>query len=74
MLRYTTRKCPKCHGNIFIDSDYHEGNCLQCGYSIPLAQLRALTVEKPQALGYVSPVSLGGNANPTVPAAILSRR
>jgi len=33
-LEWYSKNCPKCHGDIFIDSD-KEGrfrNCLQCGY------------------------------------------
>jgi predicted nucleic-acid-binding Zn-ribbon protein len=40
---FTKRKCPKCGGNLYLDSDYciegsfiswyEEESCLQCGYS-----------------------------------------
>jgi len=30
----TTRRCPKCGGNLYLDKDYHGWyeQCLQCAY------------------------------------------
>jgi hypothetical protein len=36
----THKQCPKCHGNIYVSSDYYGKyeQCLQCGYTYDLDQ------------------------------------
>jgi predicted nucleic-acid-binding Zn-ribbon protein len=58
---FTKRKCPKCGGNLYLDSDYYiegsfiswyeEETCLQCGFTngmeIPMpAVVTATTTDK----------------------------
>ncbi|MGP8080649.1 MAG: hypothetical protein ACLPVI_09100 [Dehalococcoidales bacterium] len=33
-----TRRCPRCHGNMFIDREYDGWymECLQCSYTVDL--------------------------------------
>ncbi len=35
----TGGRCPKCHGNLYLDNDYNGWyeQCLQCGYQKDLA-------------------------------------
>ena len=57
---FTKRKCPKCGGNLYLDSDYciegsfinwyEEETCLQCGFiysaEIPPKAVVAATVDR----------------------------
>ena len=50
-------KCPKCGGNVFLDSDHfgwYEG-CLQCGYSRNLKKI--LKVENADHEQYIETMS-----------------
>ena len=54
---FTKRKCPKCGGNLYLDSDYYiegsfiswyeEETCLQCGFTkgmeIPMPAVVTIT-------------------------------
>ncbi len=35
MMRLRRSRCPKCGGNLYVDTDYYGTveKCLQCGYS-----------------------------------------
>jgi predicted nucleic-acid-binding Zn-ribbon protein len=58
---FTRRKCPKCGGNLYLDSDYciegsfiswyEEETCLQCGFIyneeiLPKAVVTAMATDK----------------------------
>jgi len=46
MVLWKLKKCPRCHGDLFLDSDtdgWYE-QCLQCGYR---RGMKALTEAKP---------------------------
>jgi predicted nucleic-acid-binding Zn-ribbon protein len=57
---FTNRKCPKCGGNLYLDSDYciegsfiswyEEESCLQCGFvyseELPAKAVVAATVDR----------------------------
>jgi hypothetical protein len=59
-IGFTKRKCPKCGGNLYLDSDYciegsfiswyEEETCLQCGFicgaEIPPKAVVAATVDR----------------------------
>jgi len=39
-----SKSCPRCHGDLFLDSDLREEfvNCLQCGAALTESQVRLL--------------------------------
>ncbi len=40
-------KCPKCGGNVYLDTDYYGWyeQCLQCGYTKNMAKVAKVAVE-----------------------------